>query len=85
MNLNDLKQMLALKKVTTQEEQEKKELINDLFTNDLIFFELKMETAISILKFIGIADDKLVDVYFSLISPENYQKLPKDYVTISKN
>ena len=85
ININDIKQLLEKKEAKNQEEQEKKKILMDLFTDENIFFNIKMETAISILDFLGIPEDKLIDTYFSLISSENYQNLPKPYITISKD
>ena len=47
--------------------------------------KLDLETAFGILFYLGIKKDKIEDAYFELISPENYLKSAKEYITISKN
>ncbi len=81
-----LKKLLLEKEklVQTSEEKEKVEFLKSIFKNNSIFFEMPMDTAIGIFDFLGVAENSMVSLYYKLISPENYQQLPKSYVTISK-
>lgn len=72
------------KTVTTSEDKEKIENLKSILKNDEIFFELSMDIAVGIFDFLGVPQNDMIDLYFKLISPEAYQELPKEYVTVSK-
>lgn len=64
--------------------KEKIDNLKLIFNDNALFFKLDMETAVGILDFLGIEEDKILDVYFQLISPNLYQENFKIYTTISK-
>jgi len=68
MNI-DLKELLAKKEkeVTTSEDKEKIALLKDLFLDEAIFFKIPAETAVGILHFLGIPEDKIKETYLYLI------------------
>ena len=51
------------------QDREKIYALEDLFNNDMCFFNLKFEIAISILKFLGIEDKDLISTYNKLVDP----------------
>ena len=59
----------------TPEEKQKYVLINKLFKNDKCFFEMPMETSLSILKDLEIPEENILEVYQELISKKSYDDL----------
>lgn len=84
-NIN-LKQLLEKKEqeATTKEDKEKVTLIKDLFLDEAIFFKIPAETAVGILHFLGIPDDKIKETYLYLISPAEYEKKVKGYAILKE-
>lgn len=80
----ELKERLEKLEVNSKEDQEKVSIIKDLFTNEHCFFDLDEVVALNILSFWGIEKNKILDYYFDLISPANYQKIPKTMTIIEK-
>jgi len=66
-----IKKMFEEKKKNTADE-EKIRTIENLLKNDMCFFNIPLETALRILKFIGVTDEELIPIYKELMSPENY-------------
>lgn len=85
MNI-DLKELLAKKEkeVTTSEDKEKIALLKDLFLDEAIFFKIPAETAVGILHFLGIPEDKIKETYLYLISPVEYEKKVKGYAILKE-
>lgn len=77
MTIEELRNRLELKKQEANVEQDKIEVLESLFEDDAIFFQLDLETAVSILNFLGVPENEIVDAYYSLISPAN---MPTTYV-----
>lgn len=73
-NINDVRELLNKKNPRNEIEKEKKEYLKELFENDDLFFQLKIETAISILHFLEIPDEDILNFYYELVSPENFNK-----------
>lgn len=73
--IDNLKELLAKKKLEVYAnkdnimDREKIYAIEDLLNNDRCFFNLKFNTAISILKFLGIDDKDILDVYNRITDP----------------
>lgn len=71
---------LALKKkneLMTKGEDLKK--INNIITflqDDMCFFKTDIYTSIPILLYLGVGEDEVKDVYFELMSIDNYKKGP---------
>ncbi len=59
----------------TPEEKKKYALINKLLKNDKCFFEIPIETSMSILKDLEIPEENILDVYNELISKKEYDNL----------
>lgn len=80
--MDEIKDLIEQKKKNelSQDDKEKLELIEKLITNDMIFFQLDMQTSYGILKFLGIEDENLSEFYSKLISIDNYSKIPNVYV-----
>ncbi len=76
MNLEDIRNLVIKKEksVTTDEEQKKINLIKEFLKDDKCFFNIPIETAIAILYFLGIKEENIKEVYFNLISYENFSK-----------
>ncbi len=60
--------------IQTDNEKEKLNIIYELIQVPDWPFNLSMENVIGILEFLGVADDKILDVYNRLISFEEFQK-----------
>ena len=59
----------------TPEEKKKYALISTLLKNDKCFFEMPIETSLSILKDLQIPEENLFDVYNELINKKEYDNL----------
>ena len=65
--------------IKTKEEKEKLELIKDIIKEDEWVFKNSMEVVIGILEFLDIEEDKILEMYTSLMSPINFSKThPKE-------
>lgn len=75
--LEYLKKLVTIKEkeITSAEEKKKIELIKRILKNKNCFFQIKMESAIGILYFLGVPEEELLDFYTKLISPENYPSI----------
>lgn len=51
----------------------KLDILDEVLANDNCFFDMSMETAISILNFLGVEENKILDTYYELINPKNYK------------
>jgi len=60
--------------IQTDNEKEKLNIIYELIQVPDWPFNLSMENVIGILEFLGVADDKILDVYNRLISFEEFHK-----------
>ncbi len=81
-----LKELMEQKKnnLVTPLDQEKYQIVTELFKSDDCFFKMKMETAFGILDFLGVKEDEALTLYQELISQEVYQKVvPKQRLGIS--
>lgn len=78
--IDELKKLLELKeqKIQTDLDKEKVDNLKFLLSQDDIFFKLEPETAVGILDYLGIEEDKIYDYYCSLISPENFREINKN-------
>ena len=85
MSIDDLRGLLAKKelKVNTPEDKEKVELLKDLFIDDGIFFKIDIETAFGILDFLEVPEEKIKEVYFSLISYKQYEDTMEEIFTLN--
>lgn len=82
--IDRLKELLNKKEliVTTPEDKEKIQVIKDLFQDEAIFFKIDAETALGILEFLGIPESQMKEIYLTLISPKEYQKVSKQYFVL---
>lgn len=55
-------------------------LIQALLKEDDCFFQMKMDTAYSILKDLGVSDEMIPTFYSELTSPKSYEQLPQFYI-----
>lgn len=81
-----LKQLLEQKSkvVTTQEDLERIKIIKDFLKEDNCFLKINIESAIGILYFLGIPEDKILEYYEVLINPQNYKVPPTVRTIINK-
>lgn len=76
-------------KLLTEEDVQKMQLIDELLFDEECFFKLDMETAIGILEFLEVPEEKMIGLYQTLISPEAYlekgvkQRIILDDATVS--
>lgn len=70
-------------KVSSLEEKEKLQLVKDTLSVPNCFFNLDISTAIGIMSFLGVPENKMESLYFSLIAPNKLEK-HIEKVTISK-
>lgn len=83
--INDIRKLLDIKEqqILSDSDNEKIKTLKILLAQNNIFFKLDIDTAIGILLFLQIPEDKVKEVYFSLISAEAFLKRPKEYMTTS--
>lgn len=73
MNIEEIRSLYEKKKENLKpEEKEGINILSVLLKDDNIFFNIPRETAMGILAFLGIEEDKLENTYFELISPKNF-------------
>ena len=76
LEIDNLKELLQKKKLEVYneknniEDREKIYALENLFNNDRCFFKIKFEIAIKILKYLGVNDGELLNVYNRLIDPD---------------
>ncbi len=83
--INDIRKLLdnREKQVLSDIDNEKIKTLKTLLAQDDIFFKLDIDTVVGILMFLQIPEDKVKEVYFSLISAESFHQGPKKYITTS--
>lgn len=78
MNIEKIKNLLLEKENRIGDndidEKEKIMLIKNILETKNCFFNIDMKLSIDILYFLGIPKDSLLDTYYELISPKNYEK-----------
>lgn len=88
MNINEqLDNLIRIKSqnIETKEDQEKIDLIKDLLKEKDCFFKLPLATAIGILEFLGVKEEKMISFYQEIISYEQFQKnVPEERMYINK-
>ena len=85
-DVNDLKKLLLEKeqKVVESMDIEKVQALKDLFDNPTCFFDIDMEVATEILSFLEVPEQEVIDTYFNLVSPTEFNKIPKVRETTSQ-
>ena len=86
MNIEYIRELLLKKEqnITNELDNEKIANLKEILKNDDIFFKLDLVTAVNILAYLGIPEDKIEDAYYKLISPKNYLNTDKPYFSIEK-
>lgn len=69
MFLQTKKEYLFKNNMMSNEELQKIEMLEKLFNNDRCFFHIKFESAIGILRYLGINNNDLLNTYKRLIEP----------------
>ncbi|MGN1379551.1 MAG: hypothetical protein ACI4XR_04070, partial [Bacilli bacterium] len=72
--------------INAEVDQNKCNTIEALLNDKECFFKMKSSTAFGILKYLDVPDESIVNMYFDLISPDNYKKnvTPQRSITIKK-
>ena len=70
--------------VSSEEDEEKIDNLKTILQNDNVFFMIDAETAVGILAFLGIREERIKEVYLSLISPETFKETDDTYITIGE-
>lgn len=70
-------------KISSSDDKEKLQLVKDTLSVPNCFFKMDISTAIGIMSFLGVPEDKMESLYFSLIAPDKLEK-HIDKVTVSK-
>lgn len=70
-------------KISSLEDKEKLQLVKDTLSVPNCFFNIDISTAIGIMAFLGVPENKMESLYFSLIEPNKLEK-HIEKVTISK-
>lgn len=76
--MKSIKELVEEKKklVSEQTDLEKIEVIEELLTEESSFFDLDLETFLGILDFLGVPEEEMNNYYNSVLSFENYKKIP---------
>lgn len=84
INMDYIRKLLVKKEqeVNNDLDNQKVQHLKGLLKQDDIFFNIDLATAVGILSFLGIPEDKIRETYMNLISPENYINTTKPYFTI---
>lgn len=76
LKIDEIKQLLNKKKLTllennaSEEDLKKIEVLENLFNNDRCFFNIQFDSAINILRFLGISESNLLETYKELTDYE---------------
>lgn len=83
-NFEHVKQLLIKKQKEQLKDEDKKKVENlkILFSDVDIFFKLDLETALSILYFLGIPQNNLFDFYSKLIDVKSFQEYNNNYIIL---
>ena len=86
MDLEYIKSLILEKekKLTSNEERKQINIIKEFIKIPNCFFNIPIESAVGMLDFLGVPEEQIQDLYFELISPNNYQTLNGTRLTISK-
>lgn len=79
MNLIEQIRECSSKKLNT-EHSEKYRIINEILQSDDCFFNMKIETALSILNDLGYSNSDAIKLYYDLISLDSYEELNPQYI-----
>lgn len=79
MNLIEQVRDINYKKLNT-EGNKKYEIINEIIKDDNCFFNMKIETALSILHDLGYSSSDAKDLYYKLVSLDSYEELNPQYI-----
>lgn len=84
--MNYLRELLKIKENNIQDEKdrEKVENLKFLLSKDDVFFNLDISTAVGILAYLGVPEDKIKDMYFELVSPDSFMSVSKPYFTTGR-
>ena len=84
LTIDDIRKLLQKKEQIIESELDKKKIENlkFLLKRDNAFFNMDINVAIGVLAYLGIPKEHIKEVYFELISPSNYIKTSKPYVSI---
>lgn len=77
MNINIIRNLAKTKKEQLKKNGDDLRKINNilnLLKDDMCFFKIDINLSIPILLYIGISEDKVRDIYFKLISADNYKR-----------
>ncbi len=82
--MNSLKYFIDRKKEKANSQQEINEIlmVEKWLQNETVFLEIDMDTAIGILSYLEVPENKILDYYFEMISIDKFQKMPKKYLLI---
>ena len=76
LKIDEMKELLNKKKLdliennASDDELKKIEVLENLFNNDRCFFNIQFDTAINILRFLGITESELLETYKKLTDYE---------------
>lgn len=79
MSLIEQIRSISYKKLNT-EGGKKYEIINEILKDDHCFFNMKIETALSILHDLGYSSSEAKDLYYKLVSLDSYEELNPQYI-----
>lgn len=77
MKIDDIRKLAIIKSqniINNEDDYKKINLVNNFLKDDKCFFNIPIETAISILLYLGIKEEEVKDVYFELISYQNFSE-----------
>ena len=80
MNISKLRQLAIAKKEELENKNESLDKINniiDFLEDDMCFFKLNINLSVPILLYLGISEKDVKNVYFEIISPNNFRKEPE--------
>ena len=88
MTQEDIIKLLEQKRLiaSTNEDLEKIEVLDNLLKEKNCFFKMNASVVVGVLSYLGIPEEKIVDTYFSLISPKRMlEDVPTERVIVSSD
>lgn len=85
-DINYIRKLLAdkLQNGIGNKDLEKTENLKIILGNDNVFFMLDAETAVGVLYYLGIPEEKIKEAYLDLTSPEAFKRSNDPYISIGE-
>ena len=84
--IDEIRELLKKKAndLKTEEDKEKFESASELLAFDYVFGQIGAETAIGLLDFLGVEEDKILKTYIELVAEEAAEEVRNTYISLGR-